>query len=41
MVETMSRGADQLVNVKKKIEPLPRAARHRDLTEIRRILESG
>jgi ankyrin repeat protein len=38
MVETMSRGADQLYNVKRKIEPLPTAARKRDLEQIRKIL---
>ncbi len=38
IVETMSRGADQLYNVKRKIEPLPTAARNRDLEQIRKIL---
>lgn len=41
VVATMSRGADQLVNVKKEVEPLPKAARRRDLAEVRRILASG
>lgn len=41
VVATMARGADQLVNVKKEVEPLPKAARQRDVAEIRRILASG
>ena len=41
MVETMTRGADQLYNVKRKIEPLPTAARSRDLDQIRKILTEG
>lgn len=38
MVAAMSQGADQLYNVKRKIEPLPTAARNRDLELIRKIL---
>ncbi len=38
MVEAMASGADQLYNVKRKIEPLPTAARSRDLDQIRKIL---
>lgn len=38
MVEAMTRGADQLYNVKRKSEPLPDAARSRDLELVRKIL---
>lgn len=38
MVEAMMRGADQLYNVKRKSEPLPTAARGKDLDQIRKIL---
>jgi ankyrin repeat protein len=41
VVETMNRGGDQLVDVKRKVEPLPAAGRKRDLDEVRRILASG
>ena len=41
MVETMLRGSDQLANVKAQREPLPQAAREKDLEEIEKILLSG
>lgn len=41
MVETMSRGADQLANVKREIEPLPKAARAVDIARVRQILAGG
>src|SRR6185369_9811162 len=41
VVEVMSRGADQLANVKHDYEPLPAAARKRDIAAVRAILESG
>ncbi|CAN5396688.1 hypothetical protein BH09VER1_BH09VER1_08590 [soil metagenome] len=41
IVETMSRGADQLVNVKREFEALPKAARAVDMPHIRAILASG
>jgi ankyrin repeat protein len=41
VVEVMRRGADQLVNVLTKVEPLPKAARSGDIEDIRRILQGG
>lgn len=41
VVETMNRGADQLANVKRKVEPLPQAVRARDFEKVRAILASG
>jgi hypothetical protein len=41
VVEVMRRGADQLVNVVREVEPLPKAARGGDIEEIRRILQGG
>jgi peptide-methionine (S)-S-oxide reductase len=41
VVEVMNRGADQLANVKREVEPLPKAVRARDMALVRRILESG
>ncbi len=41
VVETMSRGADQLANVKRKVEPLPQAARDVDIETVRRLLAEG
>jgi ankyrin repeat protein len=41
VVETMSRGATQTVNVKSKMEPLPAAANRSDLDAVRQILSDG
>lgn len=41
VVETMSRGADQLANVKRKVEPLPQAAREVDIETVRELLAEG
>jgi ankyrin repeat protein len=41
VVETMSRGADQLAHVKAEMEPLPAAANRNDLAGVRAILEKG
>ncbi len=41
VVATMSRGADQLANVKNEIEPLPQAARAVDTVAVRKILREG
>jgi len=41
IVETMSRGADQLANVRREVEPLPKAARERDIELVRQILASA
>lgn len=41
VVETMSRGADQLANVKREFEALPKAARAVDMPQIKTILASG
>lgn len=41
VVETMLRGADQLVNVQKEVEALPKAARAVDLKTVRQILDEG
>jgi ankyrin repeat protein len=41
VVETMSRGATQTVNVKSKMEPLPAAANRSDLEAVRQILTDG
>ncbi len=41
VVETMLRGADQLANVKKEVEALPKAARAVDTETVQRILAEG
>jgi len=41
VVETMSRGSTQTVNVKNDFEPLPAAANRNDLVEVQRILGEG
>jgi hypothetical protein len=41
VVETMSRGADQLEGVKQEAEPLPGAARRRDLDQVCELLAAG
>lgn len=41
VVETMSRGADQLTHGKAEMEPLPAAANRNDFAEVRAILEKG
>jgi hypothetical protein len=41
IVAAMNSGADQLENVQRKHQPLPKASRARDLEQVRRILESG
>lgn len=41
VVETMSRGSDQVANVRREIEPLPKAARAVDLALVRQILAGG
>lgn len=41
VVETMLRGADQLAFVKRKVQPLPQAARDVDIAQVRAILDSG
>lgn len=41
VVETMNRGSDQLVNVQRKVEPLPTAVRARDVIQVRQILADG
>src|SRR5262249_48055336 len=41
VVETMSRGATETVNVKAEREPLPAAANRSDLEAVRRILRDG
>ncbi len=41
VVEVMNRGADQLSNVKRTVEPLPAAVRARDVGKVRQILASG
>ncbi len=41
VVEVMNRGADQLTNVKREIELLPKAVRARNVAEVRAILATG
>lgn len=41
VVETMRRGGDQLHNVKREVEPLPRAARNADRAQVLHILQNG
>lgn len=41
VVETMNRGADQLVDVRARQEPLPVAARARDIDAVCRLLDAG
>ena len=41
VVEVMNRGADQLRDVKRDHEPLPKAARARDMAAVRAILDAG
>lgn len=41
VVETMRRGGDQLSNVQREIEPLPKAARLADRKTVENILQSG
>jgi peptide-methionine (S)-S-oxide reductase len=41
VVETMNRGADQLVSVKNEMEPLPKAANAGDIASVRTVLAAG
>ncbi|HEV7299041.1 MAG TPA: ankyrin repeat domain-containing protein [Tepidisphaeraceae bacterium] len=41
VVEVMNRGADQTIDVKREVEPLPRAVRARDVAKVRAILTGG